>query len=739
MFKYLIILILFSHCYVLSKDSLWLNYQYPEGGNVLDIEVSKNNYIFLGCYSGLYKSSNDVISWANLIRNEICPDIHYHNNWLYCRRIKMNYLSGNYEYNFFRSFDFGNTWEKIKGNWKEDLIPSSITSWLDKVYFILNDNGIKHIYVSNDDGDSFTFITTITPNEQIRSIGRFQIFENNIYLQGWDINYHSVYFRSSNQGKDWIKIQLGEHQMTKILFISESKFYMGTEDGIYLTIDTGKTWNNKWLKNNQINNLFIFNHEEIIIASILKNSNFYYILSTNNGENWIDISGFNDLNILGKSNIDIMKQDSSGNYYCNPYYYGVYKSSDNGVSWSSSNKNLSSLSPSEFLFKDSTVYLSCWGIFKSIDKGQNFNYLDLKSYDTGPIAMNSKGDIFVGDQSSGGTEKGIFRSTDGGQSWESLYNNEGPRAIVINKRDVLFIGSFSTDNGNSWHAPPSFIDAIGTNDYGDLFTFSWENPGNDNSGIWRSTDDGVTWNKIPTETFGFIDPTITNRGGSVVFNNFTKSAWFGPLANIDNSFRGIYKTTDNGRTWFSINLKAKGYDWYPTGSKVAVDSLGCWVASRDGEKYGIYRSCDNGVTWIREDTTGLPKEFGPIGVSPDGHIYVFGATGGLYRSTKKYVSVEHRIRENIYNMIVSPNPAQEKIKVELPPYFYDINFIDYLGELNDDIIEIYDVLGNRVIIEKPDLLDAIENQKDIEVDISGIPPGVYFLRYGKLSQKFVKL
>jgi hypothetical protein len=79
------------------------------------------------------------------------------------------------------------------------------------------------------------------------------------------------------------------------------------------------------------------------------------------------------------------------------------------------------------------------------------------------------------------------------------------------------------------------------------------------------------------------------------------------------------------------------------------------------------------------------------------------------------------------------------IKVELPPYFYDINFLIYPGELNDDIIEIYDVLGHCIIKCKPDLSDAIENQKDIKVDISGLPPGVYFLRYGKLSQKFVKL
>jgi photosystem II stability/assembly factor-like uncharacterized protein len=383
--------------------------------------------------------------------------------------------------------------------------------------------------------------------------------------------------------------------------------------------------------------------------------------------------------------------------------------------------------------------MTCWGVFQSTDAGKTFDYLDLKKYDTGPIRINSKGMLFVDDNSTGGTRQGIMRSDDGGRTWKSLYSNIRTDAFIINKRDVILTATLgnlqrSTNDGDTWeYIVPPLAEALASNDEGDFFVFSYDYPGGpDGQGMWRSTDDGLTWDSIPCKTIN----TVTGR---TIFNNFTKTAWFGPSSNETTRIWANHKTTDNGKTWYVEDLKEKGYEWYPSGSKVAVDSLGCWVAARDGEKYGIYRSCDNGVTWIREDTTGLPNEFGPLGVSPDGHIYVFGASGGLYRSIKKYVSVEHRIRENIYNMIVSPNPAQEMIKVELPPYFYDINFLIYPGELNDDIIEIYDVLGHCIIKCKPDLSDAIENQKDIKVDISGLPPGVYFLRYGKLSQKFVKL
>jgi photosystem II stability/assembly factor-like uncharacterized protein len=503
---------------------------------------------------------------------------------------------------------------------------------------------------------------------------------------------------------------------------ANNEFYISNRNGIWVSYDFGDHWQQKWLSNYFVPSFVLFENQSII-ANIFSYQNGEpvnkgLIFSSDKGQSWVFCDGFQDLN----KGLGIALKYSNNSLFAFPSYLGIYKSDNYGVSWSQKNNGYSAMAPSDFLFNDTNIFISCWGIFKSIDKGQNFNYLDLKSYDTGPIAMNSKGDIFVGDQGTGGTEKGIFRSTDGGQSWESLYNNQGPRAMVINKRDVLFIGSFSTDNGNSWHAPPSYIDAIGTNDDGDLFTFSWENPGTDNAGIWRSTDDGVTWNKIPTETFGFIDPTITNRGGRVVFNNFTKSAWFGPLANIDNSFRGIYKTTDNGRTWFSINLKAKGYDWYPSGSKVAVDSLGCWIASRGGEKFGIYRSCDNGVTWIREDTTGLPNEFGPIGVSPDGHIYVFGEYGGLYRSTKKYVSVPEKPRKQ-FDIFNSPNPFSDLTEIRV-----EINSPTEIS------LSIFDLMGR--LVDKHNYGNNPSGEVTILFDGSNLPSGIYLYKISAGQESF---
>jgi photosystem II stability/assembly factor-like uncharacterized protein len=619
-------------------------------------------------------------------------------------------LNGIQSYGIYKTTDFGKNWIDITGNWDRKYPPYKFVLDSNRIYTVLfNGTSNDQVFYTSDGGINWIFCTELDYKGDVWAYNNFLPHKNLLIATGETSDRKNSFFSiSADTGKTWKRKDFKNNKIYGLVLISENEYFISTErDGIYYTSDYGDTWSSKWLKGESVNSFSISSDRKKIIAAIYEKGIRF---SIDGGINWTQSASFSDINIRNLTmQVDKIINDYS---FCFPFHLGSYRASDNFNIWQEKNNGYTGMSPYDFTFNKDTIVMSCCGVFKSIDKGKNFNYLDLKAYDTGPVAVNSKGVIFVGDQSTGGTEKGIFRSTDGGKNWESLYNNQGPPAILINKRDVLFIGGVSTDNGNTWNASPSNIDKIGINDEGDLFTFAWENPGDTMAGIWRSTDDGATWNKLQTETFGFIDPTITQRGGRVVFNSKTKTAFWEAGFNNEHSFGGGYKTTDNGRTWYAINYEKTGY---PESIGIAVDSLGCWIGIGGATQgWGIYRSCDNGETWQRMDTTGLKhKEFGPIGVSPDGHIYVFGATGGLYRSRDKFVSVEEKPDPND-KITIKPNPAFDFIEV-LNPNYEKISIINILGET------------------------IFQTSEFSKIDISSFPTGIYLVRIGDKVSKFVKL
>jgi hypothetical protein len=212
----------------------------------------------------------------------------------------------------------------------------------------------------------------------------------------------------------------------------------------------------------------------------------------------------------------------------------------------------------------------------------------------------------------------------------------------------------------------------------------------------------------------------------IIFNK-SKTAWYGPIDTLLSQHSFCLKTIDNGRTWLpDTNF---GYDLYDVR---AIDSLQCWIAvSNFVEKYDynntvLYRSCDNGITWERMDTTGLGKiyKFGvSVSVSPDGFIFVTGANGGIYRSRDKFVSVEEKPKPSD-EMIINPNPGSDFIEISVgangrSPLQSDIKILNVYGQT---------VLSVGAIHELP-----------LRFDVSGLAPGMYFVRMGDKTSKFVKL
>ncbi len=186
------------------------------------------------------------------------------------------------------------------------------------------------------------------------------------------------------------------------------------------------------------------------------------------------------------------------------------------------------------------------GIYKSTDAGKTWQHLGLAdSRQIGRIVIDPKNPnvVFVavlGHAYGANTERGIFRSTDGGASWQKvLYKDENTGGIdlALDPRDARTIyASLWQTRRPPWNVyPPS------------------NGPG---SGLYKSTDGGDTWqqltNGIPSEGLGRIGiavaPTEPNRVYAIV----------------DAKQGGLYRSDDAGATWKKMATEPRiwGRGWY---------------------------------------------------------------------------------------------------------------------------------------------------------------------------------
>ncbi len=203
--------------------------------------------------------------------------------------------------------------------------------------------------------------------------------------------------------------------------------------------------------------------------------------------------------------------------------------------------------------------------------------------------------IYVGTASGG-----VWKSVSGGIEWNPIFNDQptasiGALAIQQSNPDVIWVG---TGEGNP------------------------RNSLNGGYGIYKSLDGGKTWQAMGlTKTRHIhriiIDPTQPNT----IYVAAIGSPWG------VHPERGIYKTTDGGKSWKKIlyqNQKTGAADLVmdPTNPNKLIAAM--WEHKRDpwffnsgGEGSGLFVSYDGGENWKEKtDEDGLPKgNLGRIGLA----------------------------------------------------------------------------------------------------------------------------
>jgi photosystem II stability/assembly factor-like uncharacterized protein len=216
------------------------------------------------------------------------------------------------------------------------------------------------------------------------------------------------------------------------------------------------------------------------------------------------------------------------------------------------------------------------GVYKSADGGRTWSHVGLKdSRQIGALIIDpSNPDIVLvaalGHAFGPNTERGVFRTTDGGKSWtKALYKDENTGAIDV---------SFDPHN-------PRIVYAALWQARRQPWNFSSGGPG---SGLYRSTDGGVSWkqltgNGLPAGILGRIHVSVSGADSKRVY------------AMIEAEQGGLYRSDDGGDHWQRVNDDGRLSQraWYF--STVLADPRDADTVY--AENTGLFRSTDGGKTF----------------------------------------------------------------------------------------------------------------------------------------------
>jgi photosystem II stability/assembly factor-like uncharacterized protein len=248
---------------------------------------------------------------------------------------------------------------------------------------------------------------------------------------------------------------------------------------------------------------------------------------------------------------------------------------------------------------------------------------------------------------------GLWKTTNGGVKWTPLFERQGS----------LSIGDIALEPGN----PEVIWLGAGESAVRNSISFG--------DGVYKSTDGGKTWQHTGLRDSEHISKILVNpRNPDVVYVGAQGHA-FGP-----NEERGVFMTTDGGRTWAkTLYIDAEhgvaDMDIDPSNPNILYAVMWKfrrtpWTHTSGDERGGLFKSIDGGRTWKKLEG-GLPKLVGRIGVAvaasnpsvvyaiteaKEGTLWRSDDRGETWRNVSKQTSIVSR---GFYYTHVRVDPTNE--------------------------------------------------------------------------------
>ncbi|HPR00554.1 MAG TPA: hypothetical protein PK066_13500 [Saprospiraceae bacterium] len=291
------------------------------------------------------------------------------------------------------------------------------------------------------------------------------------------------------------------------------------------------------------------------------------------------------------------------------------------------------------------------GVWRSVDAGVTFSSIfDKYAQSIGAIAVDPTDPdqtIWVGTgetwtRNSVSVGDGIYKSTNGGQTWNKM-------------------GLEKSEHIASIQVDPSNHDIVYVAVMGALWGDSEER------GVYKTIDGGKTWSKIlyVNETTGCSDLAMDPRDPKVLyaaFWEFRRTAWSFSSGGASSA---LYKSEDGGQTWNKI------HNGFPAGQlgRFAIgiapsnpDIVYAVVEAEKAEDKGLYRSDDAGQTWKHLNSdfglTVRPFYFSRIVIDPSNPdiIVKAGLNGSISKDGgKTFRDINGGVHSDLHDFWFDPN------------------------------------------------------------------------------------
>lgn len=601
----------------------------PSGGDVrvVAIDPKDKNRLYMSTLDGqIHTSADGGVSWRLLV-NLNKPELILDQLFVDSRDSKIIYTSGHRHKapgGFFRSTDGGVTWKESK-ELKTESIHSMTQSTADPKIILAGT--INGVWMSKNSGEDWEKLSSTTSPVNVGSLAMDPRSTSTIYAGTWWRPYKSI-----DAGKSWRLIKNGMIDDSDVFAITldprnPENVIASACSGIYASQNGGEKWTKvQGIPSQSRRTRDILQHPTIA-DTIYAGTTEGFWMSTNGGKAWA---------LTTQRNLEInsvaVHPDEPNRVFIGTNNYGLMVSNDGGRNFEQTNGNFTSRftylvaadSQQPNRLYAATHNTATGGGFFFISNDAGKTWLPARGLDVSRVrVLTMKQDPMNPQIKYVGTNLGVYRSIDRGNSWAPL-----PAAkIALTKKPVVKkapVKGKAVPTATSIPVAGPKMSASITEKV-KAIDFLPANGGmliGTDSGVYRSKDLTKGWEKLP------IQSTVNSN----IFALHVAAArpntyWAGTATS------GVLVSTDAGLTWAKSNGAA---DNIPVSSIMSDPKRPDHIYV--GSTQTFYTSKDGGATWSRRGG-GLPLgNFTSILINPGNTEEIIVSSsldtgGGMYISS----------------------------------------------------------------------------------------------------------
>ena len=719
--KFLLVLLIFPSNFIITYAQQWQFANGPYEATLYNISIDKQKpNILYTVGEGVFRSSNNGEYWTDIepdtiLGSHIEPVIKADP-----QTSGIVYYGGHGA--LFKSYDYGKTWEIIGFENRDVTCIEVDSSDANVIYVGLKQSSDDVLWKSVDGGITWVKKTNGIPVNQnpIQKCKAIRINPLNHTSIVAGVSFEGI-FKTINGGNNWqLLIEDGNPiYEIEILPWDTAKIFFSDWTGVYKTTNSGTSW------------IKIFNGD-VPSIEINQNNREIYIgtdgtgvyKSPNEGDTWINLNN-PELPIsfsLAMSVFDVRLDLNDDSILYISTGAGIYKSFDAGLSWQRSFDGLNKFYAYDIKIAHSNpaiIYTTGReGIHRSSDRGQNWRYIGGGAAENLIAIDPTNPDIVYIVQVTHLIEYYLWRTTDGGKTWEKKLTSPTTFKFVefdpLNS-NIIFttirnsssesVLCKSTNRGDTWYSlnspePTSIL----ISKYNSQIIYLGTK-----IGVYKTNDGGISWVNLGLSDYD-----------SYIFLSFAEdeSIIFASVAD-----RGVFKTTDDGSNWEEKNngLTSKSISVFLTNPKQLNQY---YISTIDS---GIYVTNDGANTWdmLKPKHPSLRIDAIFLDTVGTGRIFASGRDApGIYILDLNLTNIEE---QDLIGF-----PTNFVLYQNYPNPFNASTSIKFLVQLPGNIkLEIYDYLGRKI----KTLINEYKNKGEYSIEWNGknendqdVSSGIYFSR-----------